>query len=177
MITNNENEPAERVERAELADLIGDWESIYQGYLPGDPDEVVQETVNALDRARSAQPRDPQALAFYTFGLVFAHNYVSFGDAPAELGRQVAASLTAVATDPALTEAPCPHEAHPYEDDLDTHLNSTFEALLTLMTGSTEDYAWEDLADATGAEADPESAWRCPRNVAGFAGVAAEEIE
>ncbi|MFI7006833.1 hypothetical protein [Streptomyces sp. NPDC050145] len=152
-------------------ELISDWESVYQGYFPGDPDELLRDTLNGLARARSAQPYDPAAAAFYAFGLVWTYGYAAFGDPDPELARQVTTALSALAR----TDSPCAHGAHPCDDDLDTHLEA-FEPLLTLLIGLSDDYTWDDLTEATGAAADPEPVWRCPHNLAGFARAAAEAI-
>ncbi|QNS05993.1 hypothetical protein [Streptomyces xanthii] len=153
-------------------ELIGDWESVYQGYFPGDPDEVLRDTLNGLARARSTQPYDPATSAFYAFGLVWTYGYVASGDPDPELTRQVTTTLAALA----VTDSPCAaHEAHPCDDGLDTHLEA-FEPLLTLLIDLSDDYTWDDLAEATGTATDPESVWRCPHNVAGFARAAAEAI-
>ncbi|MER5934247.1 hypothetical protein [Streptomyces sp. NPDC002054] len=156
----------------DAGELMYDWESIYQGYFLGEHDETLLQCVERLDEARAVRPRDPDVTAFYTFGLVWTYAHASC-DADPEVARRVMAALTAAASDPALGQASCPHAGHPCDDDLDTHLEA-FEMLLSLLAGGSE-YTWEDL-DETGAEPNPGSGWRCPRNVAGFALSAADEI-
>ncbi|MFJ8648434.1 hypothetical protein ACIRNI_20235 [Streptomyces sp. NPDC093546] len=157
---------------ADAEELIADWESLYQGYFLGEHDEALLDCVERLEKARAEQPVDPDATAFYTLGLVWTHGHALYDAAP-EVARRIVTALTATAADPAVAQAACPHAGHPCDDDLDTHLES-FETVLALLTCGT-DYTWHDL-DAKG-EPDPESTWRCPRNVAGFALSAAREIE
>ncbi|MEV4191774.1 hypothetical protein [Streptomyces toxytricini] len=153
-------------------DAMDDWESIYQGYFLGEPDETVLQCVQRLDGARAVRPRDPETTAFYTLGLVWTYAHTSC-DADSGVARQVVAALSAAASDPGVGQAACHHESHPCDDDLDTHLES-FEVWLSLLAGES-DYTWEDL-DGPGAGTGPGSSWRCPRNVAGFAQSAADEI-
>lgn len=158
---------------ADADEMIDDWESIWQGYFLGEHDETLLECVERLEAARAARPRDPDVTAFYTLGLVWTHGHAVF-EADPEVARRVVAALSTAASDPAVTQAACPHSSHPCDDTLHPHLES-FEALLSLLSGAS-DYMWEDL-DANGEDPDPESSWRCPRNVAGFALAAVAEIE
>ncbi|MFJ3926225.1 hypothetical protein [Streptomyces sp. NPDC090022] len=153
-------------------EVIQDWESIYQGYFLGEHDETLLQCVERLDGARAARTRDPDASAFYTFGLVWTYAHASY-DAEPEAARRVVAALSAAAADPALGQVACPHSGHPCDNDLDTHLES-FEVVLSLLAGES-DYTWADL-DETGADPHPGSHWRCPHNVAGFARSAADAI-
>ncbi|MDX2937990.1 hypothetical protein [Streptomyces ipomoeae] len=145
--------------------LIDDWESIREGYFPGDGDEALLACVEELQRARDAEPRDADAVAFFTLGLVWMYGHVMFGAEPAAADR-AGAALSAVASDPALEHSVCVHETHPCDGDLDELLES-FPVLLSLLAGGSE-YEWADVA--------PESHWRCPHNIAGFARSAATAI-
>jgi hypothetical protein len=158
---------------ADADELIEDWESMWQGYFLGEHDEALLECVERLDGARAARPRDPDATAFYTLGLVWTHGHAMY-DADPEVARRVVTALSAAASDPAVAQAACRHAGHPCDEDLSVRLES-FEMLLSLLAGGS-DYTWEDL-DAEGEDPDPGSGWRCPRNVAGFALAAADEIE
>lgn len=155
----------------DVEELIDDWDSIRQGYFLGEHDETLLACVEELRRARAAEPRDPDAVAFFTFGLVLMYGHL-MSDAEPAAADQAVAALSAVASDPAVEHSVCDHENHPYDSefgdfsDFDEHLES-FPVLLSLLAGDCE-YEWLDL-DPNSNHPDPESHWRCPHNVAGFA--------
>lgn len=158
---------------ADAEELAHDWESIWQGYFLGEPDETLLECVKQLRVARAAVPRDPDVTAFFTLGLVLMHGHAVWEAGP-KVAYEAASALLAAAGDPAVADYVCAHEAHPCDDgDLDGQLES-FEILLSLLAGDSE-YGWDDL-DREGGAPEGESPWRCPRNVAGFARWAAEAI-
>ncbi|WP_406861688.1 hypothetical protein ABZO31_14885 [Streptomyces sp. HUAS MG47] len=149
---------------ADAGELIDDWESIYQGYFLGEHDETLLDCAERLDSARAAPPADdPDVTAFYTLGLVWTYAHAATEADPDVARRVVAALSTAGGAAPAA----CDHDAHPCDDDLDTHLES-FEVVLSLLAGRDAGYTWQDLDGGAG--------WRCPRNVAGFARAAAAAI-
>ncbi|MBT2366014.1 hypothetical protein J7E88_12020 [Streptomyces sp. ISL-10] len=157
---------------ADAEDLVHDWESIRQGYFPGEPDATLLECVEQLRVARAAVPRDPDVAAFFTLGLVLMYGHAM--EADPEVADEAAKALLAAASDPAVVNRACGHETHPCDDsDVDGQLES-FEMLLSLLAGDSE-YEWEDL-DRKGQEPQEESRWRCPHNVAGFARWAAAAI-
>ncbi|MFJ7264401.1 hypothetical protein ACIQV2_30060 [Streptomyces globosus] len=154
-------------------DMMDDWESIYQGYFLGEHDETLLECVERLEKARAARPRDPETTAFHTLGLVWTYAHAS-SEADSAVARRVVEALSAAAADPAAGQSACRHESHPCDDDLEAHLES-FEVWLSLLAGES-DYTWDDLDGRPGTGTGRESSWRCPRNVAGFARSAADEI-
>ncbi|WP_432590244.1 hypothetical protein ABVG11_36165 [Streptomyces sp. HD1123-B1] len=153
--------------------LVDDWDSIREGYFPGEPDETLSRCVERLGRARAAVPRDPDVTAFFTLGLVLMSGHATWA-ADSAVADRTADALLAVASDPAAADLSCGHGSHPCDDgDLDMRLE-LFPALLSLLGGGAE-YTWDDL-DEQGEDPDPESRWRCPRTVVGFARSAAEAI-
>lgn len=168
-----------RLHDVDVEELIDDWDSIRQGYFLGEHDETLLACVEELRRARAAEPREPDAVAFFTFGLVLMYGHV-MSDADSSAADQAVAALSAVASDPAVAHSACGHETHPYDSefsggfgDFDEYLES-FPVLLSLLAGDSE-YEWADL-DPNGNNPAPERHWRCPHNVAGFARSAATAI-
>ncbi|MGW0391221.1 hypothetical protein ACWDYJ_10015 [Streptomyces sp. NPDC003042] len=158
---------------ADAEELAGDWESIWQGYFLGEPDETLLACVEQFRVARAAVPQDPDVTAFFTMGLVLMYGHAVW-EADPSVANAAAAALLDAAEDPAATNRACGHEVHPCDDgDLEGQLGS-FEVLLSLLAGNSE-YEWEDL-DGKGDAPEPESRWRCPRNMAGFARWAAAAI-
>lgn len=150
-------------------ELADDWESIRQGYYLGEHDETVLSCAERLAGARAAVPRDPDATAFFTLGLVLMCGHAIW-DAEPEVADRASVALLAVASDPDLANGACDHPDHPDhpcdDADPDGQLES-FGMLLSLLAGDSE-YRWEDL-DEAGEGPDRGARWRCPHNVAGFA--------
>ncbi|MFJ8669841.1 hypothetical protein [Streptomyces sp. NPDC093600] len=158
---------------ADAEEWADDWESIREGYFLGEPDESLLQCVEQLRVARAAVPQDPDATAFFTYGLVLMHGHAA-SEADPQVADVTVEALLAAASDPALVGRACGHETHPCdESDVDEQLES-FGTLLSSLAGGSE-YTWDDL-DGKGRESEEESRWRCPRNVAGFARWAAAAI-
>ncbi|MGW0546762.1 hypothetical protein [Streptomyces altiplanensis] len=157
---------------ANAEELTDDWESIRQGYFPGEHDETLLECVEQLRRARASVPRDPDETAFFTLGLVWMYGHAA-GEAEPGAADEAEVALLDAASDPAVVNHACAPGAHPCDGDPDGQLES-FEMVLSLPAGDSE-YAWGDLGRKDQQhEAGPR--WRCPHNVAGFARWAAAAI-
>ncbi|MBC9715587.1 hypothetical protein H9Y04_23845 [Streptomyces sp. TRM66268-LWL] len=160
------NRSADRV-----AELGGDWESIREGYYPGDrsaKDACVLDCAEALVAARSGG--DALGAAFHALGLVQMYGYVAWEPGPGVEERVVAVLGEVVAEGRAVD---CAHDGHPGEGDVES-LIERFPEILPLILDASDD-AWEGVEDLDGLDeegadgAAAASAWRCPRNIAAFA--------
>ncbi|WP_199552959.1 hypothetical protein [Streptomyces sp. N35] len=154
-----------------VAELVDDWESLREGYFPGDrdaKDACVLDCVDALTAARSGG--DTARAAFHALGLVQMYGYVAWEPGPGVEERVVAALLDVVT---AARGVGCAHEGHPGEDDVESLLER-FPEVLPLIVDPSDD-GWQGIEgfdDSDGEIEDGAAAaavWRCPVNIAAFA--------
>ncbi|GGX18838.1 hypothetical protein [Streptomyces chryseus] len=164
--------------------LVADWDSLRHGYHLGDKDEAVLRCVHSL----GADVTGPHSLA-WTLGLVVLSPYVGWGSPGPGVEAPVKDVLAAVAL--AHEGHACAHERHPYEpfeEDMDLYLDrlpGALEVLTDPEPGRSGGLDLQDDEDEDDSSANEDSAltgpellerWHCPRNLAGFAGVALDYI-
>lgn len=146
---------------AERADeLVDAWDEMRE-YVDHEP-QTYERLVVECARKLAADPSGPLAYS-WTLGLVLALPYLA--TRKTKDGDVGAAFDAAQAVDRALRDAPCTHQGHPFQGNLEGELGNMADVLRELADNGRR---WTDLR--------PRDAWLCPRNVAGHARVVMESL-
>ncbi|MFI9047494.1 hypothetical protein [Streptomyces sp. NPDC053427] len=163
---------------AEWDGLVGDWDSLVQGYYLGSARHAVLECARHLESSVAAGGAET---ALWTLGLYCIGNHVVCARPHAESERRVRAVMATVAG--TLGDTPCGHPAHPCDDVPDDGHMEGFPPVLEMLAHPERDTAHEAALAEGHADEDEDDEWReswyegrltreiwaCPRNLAGFA--------
>ncbi|MET9694425.1 hypothetical protein ABZY81_39455 [Streptomyces sp. NPDC006514] len=150
----------ERSPVARADELIDAWQEMSE-HVDDDPqtyERLVIECAHELAADRSG----PLACR-WTLGLVLALPYLATRN-PRDDDFE-AAFEAAQAADRAQRDAPCTHQGHPFQDNLEGELGNMADVIRDLAD---DGRCWTDSR--------PRDAWLCPRNVAGYARVVMESL-
>ncbi|MDT9688853.1 hypothetical protein Q5762_10870 [Streptomyces sp. P9(2023)] len=117
----------ERSTAGSAAELIDAWEEMRE-YVDHEP-PAYERLVVECARELTADPRGPLAY-FWTLGLVLALPYLA--TRTPQDGEVEAAFDAAQAGDRALRDAPCTHQGHPFQGDLEGELGNMADVLRAL---------------------------------------------
>ncbi|MEJ8640718.1 hypothetical protein WKI68_03195 [Streptomyces sp. MS1.HAVA.3] len=123
------------------AELVDSWDEMRE-YVDDDP-QTYEQLVVECARELAADPRGPLAYN-WTLGLVLALPYLA--TRKPEDGDVGAAFDAAQAVDRALRDAPCTHQDHPFQGDLEGQLGNLADVLRELADDATR---WTDPGRAT----------------------------
>ncbi|MFJ5210980.1 MULTISPECIES: hypothetical protein [Streptomyces] len=141
----------------DLEDLVSSWEEIRDEYDYWAPDGEHDETVLGCAARLAAAPGAADAYV-WVLGLTLLAPYTNRSG----VGSRAEAEAALRAADAAQRAASCDHDTHPYETHTSYGDDEELPDLLLRIPDETAEW-YEDHSRA---------AWRCPRNVAGFARIA-----
>lgn len=141
-----------------LDDLVSSWEEIQDEYDFWAPDGEHDRAVLDCAARLAADPGGGSAYV-WVLGLTMTAPYTNRSG----VGSRAEAEAALRAADAALRVRSCDHDTHPYETHVGHHADAELPDLLLRIAD--EDAEWYE-------EDQPREAWRCPRNVAGFARIA-----
>ncbi|GAB2911477.1 hypothetical protein GCM10022245_53320 [Streptomyces mayteni] len=146
-----------------VEDLVQSWHEIQAEYDMARDGEYDQSVLDCVTRLTA----DPGAETAYVWALALATMAPYLTRPGVKVKQRTAEALQGV--DAALRDRPCGHDAHPYQ----THDGAAAdEELLDLLPRLVDESAeWEEWG-----EKHPREAWRCPRNVAGYARIALDIV-
>lgn len=146
-----------------LDDLVSSWEEIQDEYDFWAPDGEHDRAVLDCAARLAAAPGAGDAYV-WVLGLTMMAPYANRSGVDSRADAEAALR----AADAALRVRPCDHDTHPYESHDGHHADAELPDLLLRIAD--ENAEWYD-------EDHPREAWRCPRNVAGFARLALDILQ
>ncbi|MFD0022590.1 hypothetical protein [Streptomyces sp. NPDC058382] len=161
--------------------LVGDWESLHQGYYLGSARHAVLECARHLEASAAAGSAETP---LWVLGMYYIGGYVVHASPHRPSEDRVAAVMAGI--ERSMGGAACGHAAHPCDDVPGNGDLEGFPAALKLLAHPERDAEHEaalaeEIADEDASSADDgwrrswygggltREVWACPRNLAGFA--------